>query len=1297
MLSIYHVIFRFIELVITAFINFNGWIGDHLPHFSLGRMTIPQGYLIEAENGLKIARHLRCTLLCWRSISISISVRGGLKLEIEINELELVFQTSSICDDTAQARTTRTEETVPRPVMAPMDTASSSTAAHADFKNSKVYKLLSFISNGLNLKLKNPKIELNSPDFEDNAYLTMDAFEVHCGLGSMQAGISWKDLSLIIEHEEYQRSIMAVHDFSLAASVVSGDTLEANLRFGSVAVEVNNAETSVLLSLFHRVTGAGNLSEYVPSSLSSFLSTSSSVPIAAPAVRRRRLSRPSSQRDSDDTSSGLSVPAASTESELPFVQIARSNLSISIEKFSILIVGDDSNRGAIMTRSSMLNFSRVQEVGKIATSVYASIGALRTCNNLPPASSTNSEYIDVLFRENFTDVDNSTVFNTTYSHEKQDGHASTQSLILSAQPIMLDFSLPCLIVLLINIAETSTLAAACGGMKSKSNLMRDALPNQQPIWTAFDISTSALKLSLDMNPLIASVLEFTSQDIIANISELTGERLLNLNVGLAAVRRISRGQSKALVLGRGLKMAINLPDAIVIPNVSPPSVLTWSAWEDWLERQQCLTNTCNLDNINIEFDDASIEAISILSLTFSTVFRARKMASQFKFFDAIDYMQSLNWLFHIKDINLSFEYCGLKLEFTEALGIKISTLSCANGLVSSTKIQMISPTPSGLICKYINSTSSHEILKVKFSNEPSKEFLCHLHTYPSVLYQSTLIPRGMAYLTQVTKVVGLELFFWLEPSFIKQIVLERHNLDKRSDNWNSWIISRLPYPPPILLAHSARPELALSQPSTVTLITLNSFRLKLSNEEKVNSFLLSRELKVDVIAFCSTCSQISGSVSGIELVDLSSVESMHRHFLRSVKRHSGMIDFHFTSKQGFHSLLEVNAHCVRVMYLQRYVLLLIGYIRDFVIPSFRVGIAPQTIVTPVLPPGMFRYCINFINSEVHLPVNSKATDSACIIFDRLSVYKSCPLFHDIDPRYCYGPWAATGEFISAFDLAEKVLTTASPQTWILPIIIDQILKSPTEDLRGASILELRVSLLKATLCSWCNSNSMGTIPKIEAVIDMIGTFAPADGCYANVYKSLGMKMMPSTNKTLVKVNVNFPTADLLLAKGQYAAIVNFIQQNFTEPDPEVLPVIWPLPTNFEVLVADNVYCNPDLLRYKGGDCRLEAVDKNIIRRGSSPLSKLAAIFSDVVVVIEKGRIVLIDNEPEYYNLLADPLGKMIFSNKYEVLAVLTSDNFLDKLEDSFPSRDHLDNIRLNLETQDSGYRFIFQTLPLFKV
>ena len=166
---------------------------------------------------------------------------------------------------------------------------------------------------------------------------------------------------------------------------------------------------------------------------------------------------------------------------------------------------------------------------------------------------------------------------------------------------------------------------------------------------------------------------------------------------------------------------------------------------------------------------------------------------------------------------------------------------------------------------------------------------------------------------------------------------------------------------------------------------------------------------------------------------------------------------------------------------------------------------------------------------------------------------------------------------------------------------------------------------------------MGTIPRTECTVDLVGTFAPADPVFPSVYPGLGLKLKPTATKTLVSVHVHMPKAELVLAQGQYAAIVNFIQQNFAEPDPGILPVIWPLPTNYEVMVGDNIYAFPDMYRFIGCGPRLEFIQPEIFQRGTDPTNKFSAQFSTVPVEITVGRILLIDNDAEYYKYMNEAL------------------------------------------------------------
>ena len=176
-----------------------------------------------------------------------------------------------------------------------------------------------------------------------------------------------------------------------------------------------------------------------------------------------------------------------------------------------------------------------------------------------------------------------------------------------------------------------------------------------------------------------------------------------------------------------------------------------------------------------------------------------------------------------------------------------------------------------------------------------------------------------------------------------------------------------------------------------------------------------------------------------------------------------------------------------------------------------------------------------------------------------------------------GTWIS--EFTNVSNFVSDIMTTRKSTTtipsklpvieWSLPSYLKTLrfLDSPTPHLNVASIYEYRIGLHQATLATWCNVSTIGTLPKAEAVVDLVGTFAPCDGAYTNVFQSMGFDFKPNMTRTKVSVEVDIPQADLVLAQGQYGAIVNFIQQNFCEKDCGALPVIWPYPAAHEVLVS----------------------------------------------------------------------------------------------------------------------------------
>ena len=203
---------------------------------------------------------------------------------------------------------------------------------------------------------------------------------------------------------------------------------------------------------------------------------------------------------------------------------------------------------------------------------------------------------------------------------------------------------------------------------------------------------------------------------------------------------------------------------------------------------------------------------------------------------------------------------------------------------------------------------------------------------------------------------------------------------------------------------------------------------------------------------------------------------------------------------------------------------------------------------------------------------------AVILFDQLTICKACPKFYAVDKEYHKALYVRNGVWVSEYNNVNEFVSNITskiavsrPIEWSLPNYLSNLrfLDSPTAHLNVASCYEYRIALHQATLATWCNVLTMGTIPKTEAVVDLLGTFAPCDSAYSGVFQSMGFAFKPNMTRTRVSVVVDIPHIDLALAQGQYGAIVNFIQQNFCEKDTGALPVIWPYPIAYEVLVSNN--------------------------------------------------------------------------------------------------------------------------------
>ena len=107
---------------------------------------------------------------------------------------------------------------------------------------------------------------------------------------------------------------------------------------------------------------------------------------------------------------------------------------------------------------------------------------------------------------------------------------------------------------------------------------------------------------------------------------------------------------------------------------------------------------------------------------------------------------------------------------------------------------------------------------------------------------------------------------------------------------------------------------------------------------------------------------------------------------------------------------------------------------------------------------------------------------------------------------------------------DKGLYTGRPNWGFKQTVVGGYLDAPTAAGKaGASALLFNLAITGATICTWCNSDPVGTKVNLSAVLKIGPTKAPPDSVYSTVYESLGIKspvVFPvfAYNKTFVEVN-----------------------------------------------------------------------------------------------------------------------------------------------------------------------------------
>lgn len=431
------------------------------------------------------------------------------------------------------------------------------------------------------------------------------------------------------------------------------------------------------------------------------------------------------------------------------------------------------------------------------------------------------------------------------------------------------------------------------------------------------------------------------------------------------------------------------------------------------------------------------------------------------------------------------------------------------------------------------------------------------------------------------------------------------------------------------------PSFQFVAPTSITEIMSNNLKLVVQHKLLPVLLLRTKKLTVDLIQFGATVNQTTISSESLYLFELSANYAVHRCLIgeyaigkdkksgdNSYKANS--IDLHITkSSASSFSLMEVQVRHLKVFYIHRSVMTILSLINDHLIPSVRSSFALPVHLQklhgnrngqcPVSEKGMFRLGLCLLQSEVHLPVSSCGADAIMLVFDRCNIYKSCPIIKAVNPIYCQGPLLTKNLWISEMSNAKSVISSlfaAERQQlsvrWILPQIHTIEMQTPSNvDSTGASVLTLEITVHNATICTWCSRNAVAEGMTVDVHYELRPIHDPDN---------------PSLIRNTVVVAVSADEANWFMTQGQYVSIVNLIQQNFCELQ-EVVEDMYVMPTPTTVNLTESLY-------------------------GKNCMDVTLPLLSTVPIKIKRGRIVVLNNLPDYYELVASNPAKLVDINTY---------------------------------------------------
>jgi hypothetical protein len=470
-------------------------------------------------------------------------------------------------------------------------------------------------------------------------------------------------------------------------------------------------------------------------------------------------------------------------------------------------------------------------------------------------------------------------------------------------------------------------------------------------------------------------------------------------------------------------------------------------------------------------------------------------------------------------------------------------------------------------------------------------------------------------------------------------------------------------------------------PTSINHFSILRCRITLLHDQKPLMLLQTANVEYSTVAFGGNLSQVNAECSSVLIAELTGDNVRHKVLLTNLASSSQMISsnsssptnkviFHLTSRKNEYSVMEFIVEYAQIIYLQRGVLTLVMFLRDFFIPDLWNAFIDYQLPNP-LPVnnypkpathqlhGLTRISAIVRKSELHLPLSSYAPDSLVVIFHHLNFYCTNDYLASNYLSYCLGPYLNKKLWLSEMNNVKQFMQQCY-KNYFYNNISEEEMNDPDLVCRwklfqyfdnelSCDIIQpgdkefeyfdqnheftqdketpewfMTVELMDTTITSWCNKNILCNGQDISATI-RIRAADPNSEDPVQVIDNENYHTPPEEYRSTIIVDVIAEDIYWVLSQGQYWAIVNLIQQNFYEDyihikDPWIAPV-WKT-----VQLNEKIY------------------NKYALRRD-------LPLINTIPIHIHKGRIICIENDSEFYE------HYRIFAFKAETEDILTQKDY----------------------------------------